>query len=414
MSGVLFRNARVLTMGAGDGARRAAGMRELGAIDGADVLVDKGLVAAVGAGLPVPAGARTIECDGRVLMPGFVDCHTHLCWAGDRVDEWERRLAGASYLELLEAGGGIMSTVRAVRGAGEAQLTEALLGRLDAALAEGTTAVEIKSGYGLDTASELKMLRAIAAAAEQWPGTVRLTACIGHAIDPDQPDMVRRTIEETLPAVHAEFPGIAVDAYCEKGAWSLADCVALFERAAELGHPCRVHADQFNALGMVAAAVARRFVSVDHLEATPAEDLRALAGSGTVGVLLPCSGFCVDGRYADGRALVDVGGAVAVATNCNPGSAPCLSVPMAISLAVRGCGLTAAEAIVGATVNGAAVLGLGGRGRIAVGGPADLALLRYRDERELAHSFGARAVELVMIGGAVVSGGQPAGSEAAS
>lgn len=414
MSSVLFRDARVLSMGAGPGPRRGAAMRDLGVLDRADVLVEGGKIAAVGAALAVPAGAGMIECGGRVLMPGFVDCHTHMCWAGDRVDEWERRLAGASYLELLEAGGGIMSTVRAVRAASEAELAEGLGWRLNAALAEGTTAVEVKSGYGLDTASELKMLRAIAAAAEQWPGTVRLTACIGHAIDPDQPDMVRRTIEQTLPAVHAEFPEASIDAYCEKGAWSLEECVRLFDAAAGLGHRCRVHADQFNALGMVDAAVERGFVSVDHLEASGEDGLRVLAGSQTVGVVLPCSGFCVDGRYADGRGLVDAGGAVAVATNCNPGSAPCLSVPMAIGLAVRGCALTAAEAIVGSTVNGAAVLGLDGCGRIAVGGRADLVVLKYRDERELAHSFGSRAVDLVMAGGRIVSGDQPAGSEAAS
>jgi len=389
-------------------------MRELGAVDGADVLVDGSSIAAVGTGLAVPAGARVIDCGGRVLMPGFVDCHTHLCWAGSRLDEWERRLAGATYLELLEAGGGIMSTVRAVRAASEADLAAALLERLHAALAEGTTAIEVKSGYGLETASELKMLRAIAAAAQEWPGTVRMTACIGHALDPARPDMVRSTIDETLAAVHAEFPEAAIDAYCEKGAWSLPDCVALFERAGALGHRCRVHADQFNALGMVRAAVERGFVSVDHLEATGAEDLGLLAGSGTAGVLLPCSGFCVDGRYANGRGLVDAGGAAAVATNCNPGSAPCLSVPMAISLAVRGCGLTAAEAIVGATANGAWVLGLEGHGRIETGGRADLILLRFRDERELAHSFGGRAVGLVMVGGVVVGCDQPAGSDAAS
>jgi imidazolonepropionase len=403
MNAVVFQNARVLTLGAG--RQRGSEMRNLGAIDLADVLVVDGRVATVGQRVEVPEGARVIACDGRVVMPSFVDCHTHLCWAGERLGEWERRLGGATYLELLDAGGGIMATVRAVRAATELQLAESLGNRLEAALHEGTTAIEIKSGYGLETESELKMLRAIASASRHWPGTVAMTACIGHALDPDMPDMVRRTIDETLPAVHAEFPGVTLDAYCETGAWSLEDCLELFDRAMTLGHPCRVHADQFNALGMVPAAIERGFVSVDHLEASTPDDLRLLARSQTMGVMLPCSGFHVDGRYGDGRAFVDAGGALAIATNCNPGSAPCLSMPMAMALAVRGCALTPAEAICAATTNGAALLGLENRGCIKPGAQADLIMLRFRDERELAHSFGGRAVDVVMVGGELVVGG---------
>jgi len=159
-----------------------------------------------------------IEAEGRVLMPGFVDAHTHALWAGDRLQEFELIQRGASYLEILAAGGGILSTVRAVRAASEATLTENLLGRLAIMLLEGTTSVEVKSGYGLDTEHELKMLRAIRAAAAQFRGTVVPTALLGHAIDPDVPNFVDRVIEETLPAIHEEFPRIAVDAYCESGA----------------------------------------------------------------------------------------------------------------------------------------------------------------------------------------------------
>jgi len=403
MSAVLFQNARVLTMG--PGPRRGPQARDLGVLDGADVLVVDGRIEAVGGKIEGSEGARRVSCDGRVLMPSFVDGHTHLCWAGERLGEWERRLAGASYLELLEAGGGIMATVRAVRAATETELVEGLVLRLDAALQEGTTAIEIKSGYGLDTPNELKMLRAIASAAKRWPGFVAPTACIGHAIDPDEPNMVRRTIDETLPAVHAEFPGVTLDAYCETGAWSLEDCLTLFDRAKGLGHPCRVHADQFNALGMIPAAIERGFVSVDHLEASTPDELRLLAQSQTMGVMLPCSGFHVDGRYGDGRAFMDAGGALAIATNCNPGSAPCLSMPMAMALAVRGCGLTPAEAICAGTTNATALLGLDDRGRIEPGARGDLVVLRFRDERELAHSFGGRAVDLVMVDGKIVAGG---------
>jgi len=284
-------------------------------------------------------------------------------------------------------------------------LFEGLIERLGWMLREGTTSVEVKSGYGLTTADELKMLRAIRRAGEAWAGHVTATACIGHAIDGEQAGHVERTIEETLPGVHAEFPAIAIDAYCEEGAWSLDETVRLFEAAKTLGHPLRIHADQFNSLGMLREAVRLGAVSVDHLEATSATDLRLLAESETFGVMLPCSGFHVDGRYADGRGFLDAGGKLVIATNVNPGSAPCSSMPMAIALAVRNLGITAAEAICGCTANAAGLLGLQDRGRIEAGLRADLILLRVCDERELGHGFGGSPVDLVVCGGEVVGSG---------
>ena len=353
----------------------------------------------------MPRGpTREIDGAGRVLMPGFVDAHTHACWAGERLDEWERKQAGATYLEILESGGGIMSTVRSVRGASEEELAAGLLRRLEWMLREGTTSVEVKSGYGLSTADELKMLRAIVAAGDAWAGHVTPTACIGHALDPevDRETFIARTIGETLDATHAEFPGIAVDAYCEQGAWRVDECVRLFERAMGLGHPVRVHADQFHALGMTEWAAEHGALSVDHLEATLPVSLVQVAVTETFGVMLPCSGFQVDGRYADGRDFVDAGGALVIATNCNPGSAPTSSAPFAIALATRHLGVTAAEAICACTVNGAALLGLKDRGRVARGMRADLVLLRHEDERMRGYEFGGAPVDVVVCGGEVV------------
>jgi imidazolonepropionase len=398
---VLIRNARVLMM-AGASPRRGPAMDALGVLPRADVLVEGERILQVSAS-PLRGSAapplHEIDAAGRVLMPGFIDCHTHLCWAGDRLDEWDMRRRGAAYLDILKAGGGIMSTVRAVRAASKDELAALLRGRLDLALAQGTTTVEVKSGYGLTAEHELKMLRAIRDAAAGWPGTVVPTALLGHAIDPDVPGFVERTIKETLPAVHAEFPGVAVDAFCEKGAWSQDECLRLFEAARALGHPLRVHADQFNALGMTEAAVTLGAGSVDHLEASGPAQVAALAASNTIGVILPCCGFHVDGRYANGRALIDAGAALALATNCNPGSAPCSSMPMAVALAARHCGLTPAEAITACTVNAAAVLDLNDRGTIEPGKRADLILLRHRDERLLAHDFGGNPVDAVICGG---------------
>lgn len=400
---LLFRGVRLVTPPPDDGYRRGEAAGRLRVREGVDVRVEKGRVAAVGPGLAAPEETRVIEGRGRVLLPGFVDAHTHACWAGERLDEWELRLRGASYPEILAAGGGILATVRAVRAASEDELAEALSRRLAWMLREGTTAVEVKSGYGLDTDSELRMLRAIRRAGRGWPGRVTATACIGHARDPEVSDFVDRTVEETLPAVHDAFPGVAVDAYCEEGAWSRAECVRLFEAAAALGHPVRVHADQFSSLGMVSEAVRLGARSVDHLEASTPGDLRQLAGSETAGVFLPVSGLHLDGRYGDARAFVDAGGAPVLATNWNPGSAPSPSIPLAVALGVRMNGLTPAEAIAAVTVNPARLLGFNDMGHIAPGARADLVLLRHADERELAHTVGGSPVDTVVCGGRVVT-----------
>ncbi len=397
----LITNARVLAID-GNGARRGAEMSQLGAIDPGEVLIENGTIAGVGPAGSIDSGSSTvIDARGRVVMPAFVDAHTHLCWAGDRLDEWEQKRAGATYLDILKAGGGIMSTVRSVRAASEDDLAERLFERLRAVLSWGTCAIEVKSGYGLDTESELKMLRAIRRAAASWPGRVVPTALLGHAIDPDvdREGFIDRTVSETLPAVSEEFPGIAIDAYVEDGAWTVEEGTRLFETAMELGHPIRVHTDQFNELGMTRWAHEHGALTADHLEATSADELRALASSETFGVMLPCSGFHVDGRYADGRRFIEAGGKLVVATNWNPGSAPCGSVPMAIALAVRHNGVTAAEAITATTINAATLLGLGDAGRIAPGVRADVVMLRHRDERALGFEFGGNPVDAVWCGG---------------
>ena len=398
-----IRNARILTLAAACGAeaRRGKALGDLGVISAGDVVVTDGRVAAVGPGLTAPADATVIEANGRVLMPGFVDCHTHACWAGDRLDEWEMKRRGVPYLEILKKGGGIHATVRAVREATQKQLAANLRDRLAAMLREGTTTVEVKSGYGLTTEAELKMLRAVRRAAADWPGTVVPTALLGHAFEGDLDTYARMVVKEMLPEISKEFPDIAVDAFCEKEAWSVEACVKLFEKAHK-HHPIRVHADQFNPLGMIPEAVRLFARSVDHLEASRKDDLVALAKSPTLGVILPCTGFHTDGRYARAGFFVDQGGAVALATNCNPGSSPVHSMPFAIALAVRHCGLTPAEAIAAATVNAAAVLGLKDRGRIEPGLRADLILLHHKDERLLAYEVGGNPVDRVICNGAVV------------
>lgn len=401
---MIIHNARILTVQSGPEPRRGKQLHHLGTIDRGYIRIAGDRITAVASGSPpTDADTQMIDAQGCVLMPAFVDCHTHTCWAGDRFDEFDMRLKGATYLEILEAGGGIMSTVRAVRAASEDDLLELLLRRIDRMGTLGTGTIEIKSGYGLDAENEIKMLRAIMRAAEQLPHLITPTFLGAHALDPDNPHYVTQLIDDILPAVATEFPAITCDAYCERGAWALEDTRRLFEAAADAGCPLRIHADQFNSLGATRLAVEMGAVSVDHLEATTPDDLVHLAHSKTMGVALPCSGYCLDDRYAPARAFVDAGGALAIATNYNPGSAPSPSMPFTIALACRKLQLTPAEAIVCATHNAACVLGLQNDvGSIQPQMRANVQLLDCEDERELAYEFAGAGPQLVIINGKVV------------
>ena len=409
MTDFIVVNARILTLAGDASPRRSDAMNDLGIIEHGYLVVRDGLVERVESGNPTDEfiasneNIPVVDAYDRVLMPAFVDCHTHCCWAGSRLDEFEMGLRGTSYLDILAQGGGIMSTVRSVREASQEDLVEELLARIGVMASLGTTTVEIKSGYGLTTEDELKMLRAIHDASQNVPQLVVGTFLGAHAIDNDQPGFVDTVIHETLPAVVQEFPGITCDAYCEKGAWSVDDTTRLFEKAIELNCPIRAHVDQFNSLGMLSKAVEMGAVSVDHLEASTEDERTLLAKSDTIAVLLPSSGFCLNDKYANGRSLVVLGCPVAVASNYNPGSAPSPSIPFSIALACRRLGLTPAEAITATTHNAACVLGLQSLvGSLEVGKHADLQLLECEDERDLAWHVAAGGPLLVSIAGEIV------------
>lgn len=390
-----------------------ANARALAGPDGAalprvHVRVQNGLIAAIGTELDAEPGETIIDARGRVLMPGFVDAHTHALWAGDRFSDFEATLAGRSYAEIAAAGGGILSTVRAVRAASEEELVERLRARLDVMLREGTTTVEVKSGYGLDPENELKMLRAIARTREHFQGTLVATALLGHSIDPEVPNFVERTIERTLPRVHEEFPDIAIDAFCERSAWTVGDCRRLFERARALGHPLRLHVDQFTRMGGLGLAIDLGIRSVDHLEVSDEAELEAVAAREIFGVMLPTAAFHLNTPYPRARRFLDAGGRLVLASNVNPGSAPCSSLPLTIALAVRHSGVRVEEAIRAVTRDAAELLGLSDRGRIAVGLRADLILLRHTDERFLALEFGGNPVDVVIVRGELCAGASAA------
>jgi imidazolonepropionase len=262
-------------------------------------------------------------------------------------------------------------------------------GRLEDAARLGTATVEVKTGYGLDPESELRMLEAIRRAAAESPSRVVPTFLGAHARDPERPDAFDRIVREGLGAARAGGAAFA-DLYCEEGAFNVDETRRYLEAARAAGLPLRIHADQFHSLGGVELALSLGARTIDHLEASRPETLAAVAASDATAVLLPGCGFHLDGRYADGRRLVDLGAAVAIATNMNPGSSPTLSMPFIVALAVRHLGLRPAEALLAATVNAAAALGLGDEtGRIAPGLAADLQLLDSRDERSLAYEYAA-------------------------
>lgn len=380
-----FTNARIATLRPQDrGLRRGASLRDLGTIANGFVAIEEtsGTLVSVGSGT-APAGMPSIDLGGRTILPGWVDCHTHACWAGDRSDEWCQKLAGVPYLDILAAGGGILSTVRAVRGTTRAALAASLVRRLERMFALGTVAVEVKTGYGLSIEAEMCMLDAIIEARASAAGVQVIPTFLGaHALDPDNPGWVDACIGPALDAAVQRVPGITVDLFCERGAWSLEDSLRLIDRAGTLGCAVRSHTDQFTSTGLVAELVRRGARSIDHLEATTDADLRLLAASNTVGVGLPASPFALGTPFMRGRAFVDMGGAIAIASNWNPGSAPTPSVAFAAALAVRQMGLAPEEAIAAATWNAACVLGLEHElGALHVGRPARLQVIDAPDER---------------------------------
>lgn len=407
---LLIRRARILTLtpakhntGAGlSGGRRGAALGELGIIERGDVLVEGDKLVAVGTDIASPPDVETVDADGRVLMPGFVDCHTHACWAGDRLAAWQLELQ-ESPEKLPKSTERLQPIVQAVRDATRKQLAAFLRTRLDAVLAGGTTTIEVKSGFGLNVDGELKLLHAIQRAAQDWSGTVIPTALLGHALDGDVATYTRMVVREMLPAIWHEFPGIAVEARSASDGWPVEACVRLFERARNHGLPIRVTADERSSTGIVAEALNLHARSIDHLESASKNDLIALAGAHTFAVMLPAASFHARERYGRAGAFVDSGGLLALASDFGPVTSPTHSMPFVIALAVRYCGLTPAEAIAATTVNAAAALGLSDRGTIEAGKRADLILLRHRDERLLAYEFGDNPVDLVVAGGKVVT-----------
>lgn len=402
--------SQLLTLAGGPQRGRELGQLEI--IPNGAVLIRNGIIEAVGKSDELRAAypdEPDFDALDRVVMPGFVDPHTHVIWAGDRAAEFEMKLQGKSYLEILAAGGGILSTVRATRSASLNSLLDQTRLRLWTMFEHGTTTAEAKTGYGLKTAVELRLLQALIALAREGPMELAFTFLGAHAIAPeykDHPEQYTELICKTmLPMLKEWWPNHAphsslpfVDVFCEQEAFNLEQSRRILSTARELGFPLKIHADEFGNLGGVPLAVELGAVSADHLVLTSDEDIRLLGQSDTVAVALPCTPFgLAEKDYTPARKILAAGGILAIATDLNPGTAWCGNMQFTIALACRYLGLTPAQAIAAATINAAAAIQRADRiGSIEVGKQGDLIVLDVGDYRHLGYRFGTNLVKAVI------------------
>ena len=386
------------------GIQAATMIRGYGLIPDAALLIEGDRIAWIGPRDAAPSGHETRDFKGRLLTPGLIDAHSHIVFGGHRAGEFEQRLQGASYEQIARAGGGILSTVTATRSASEDDLVAQALPRLDAMIRQGATTVEVKSGYGLTVADELKMLRAARRLARERPVSIVTTHLAAHAIPPEYAGRADAYIEEvaipSLRAAHGEGLVDAVDAFCETIAFSVAQVDRLFTAARALGLRVKLHAEQLSDLGGATLAARHAALSADHLEYLSPEGIADMALSGTVATILPGAFYTLrETRMPPIAALRAAGVPMAVATDCNPGSSPMTSLPLAMNMACTLFRMTPEEALLGTTAHAARALGLADRGTLAPGQRADLCLWDATHPAELSYRIGAEALHTRITGG---------------
>lgn len=412
---LVINASQVCVVPGANGPQRGANLGELGVIEQGAVAVNEGKIVAVGPTAVLQShyhAETTMDAHGRCVTPGFVDPHTHIPWFGDRAAEFEQRLAGATYMEIMAAGGGIMSTVRATRQATLDDMVADNLPRLTRMLQFGTTSAEAKTGYGLEKATELKQLDAILALHKAQPVELTATFLPAHAVPAEfhgrTDDYVQLLIDEILPAGAAwaskhQTP-LFCDVFCEQGVFDVAQTRRILETAVALGYRLKVHADEFVGLGGTKLAVELGAISADHLVYTPSEDIEALGHGRTIAVGLPGTPFGLAERdYTPAKAILNAGGALALATDCNPGTSWCESMQMVIALACRYMKLTQAQALAAATLNAAHAIGRGHEiGSLEPGKQADMLILDTADYRQLGYRYGTNLVQTVIKKGQIV------------
>lgn len=407
-------------------AQRGHQLGELNLLEDGAVAVEKGVILEVGSTRELRGrhkARRELDAGGRVVLPGFVDPHTHLVWAGDRAEEFERRVSGATYMEIMAAGGGIQSTVELTRRSSQQDLVEESRPRLHRMLAHGTTTAEAKTGYGLEIEAELRLLASILQLDKESEVDLVPTFLGGHAVPQEYKTRYEGSaalqytdhlVEDMLPAVHAWWSRQAgdralpfVDVFCETGVFDLSQSRRILERAIELGFPVKIHSDEFDALGGTRLAVELGAASADHLVHSSSADIEALGTSETVAVALPCTPFGLgEKEYTPAHRFLDAGAILALATDLNPGTAWCESMQFVIALACRAMQLTPGQSIAASTINAAAALRRSETiGSLHPGKRADFILLETADYRHLGYRFGTNLVVCVVKDGEVVVGG---------
>lgn len=415
--------SQLLTIPAHDhGPQRGERLGDLAIVADGALAVSGGAIVDLGPTADLTAkyqAGEIIDAGGRVVMPGFVDPHTHVVFAGDRANEFERRIAGATYMEIMNAGGGIMSTVRATRAASVDELVDQTRARLDRMLAHGTTTAEAKTGYGLDTPTELKLLDAIAQLDAQHPIDLVPTFLGAHAIPTEyqgrEDEYTELVIREMLPAIaeskisNSQFPiPKFVDVFCENGAFTLAQSRRILEEAQLLGFGLKIHVDEFEPLGGTRLGVELGAISVDHVVTTPPEEIALLGHSHTLAVSLPGTPFGLAHRnYTPAPAILAAGGALALATDLNPGTTWNESLQFIVALACRYLKLTQAQALAAATINAAHAIGRGELvGSLEIDKQADVLIMDVRDYRAIGYRYGTNLVRAVIKRGRVVYSNQ--------
>lgn len=397
---LLVHAGQLITVPGGPSARRGAAARSLGIVPDGAMACHGGRVVWTGptddlpGAVTEPPGAVTLDVRGGLVTPGFVDPHTHPVFAGTREAEYAMRAEGRSYLEIASAGGGIASTMRSTRSAGRDALAAALDGHLADMLRFGTTTLEAKSGYSLDLEGEIAALVLLREASLTSPQTIVPTFMGPHAVPPEfegrPDDYISFVIGRVLPAVAAGKLAVFADVFCERGAFDAAQSERFLRAASDAGLGLRIHADEFTACGGSELAVRMGASSADHLLAAPDAGVAALASSDTIAVLLPGTAFNLGLQFPDGRRFLDAGAAVALATDFNPGSCYCPSMPFIVSTAASRCGFTVEEALVASTANAAASVGLGGlKGTLSPGADADFIVWDLDDYRGIPYHLAA-------------------------
>ncbi len=409
---LFFRDAaQLLTLAGSPVPRRGEALSRLGIIPDGAVITQGGKMLRVGrtAGLIAEArrlNAKVIECRGRVVMPGFVDSHTHLVFAGSRVDDFEMRLRGATYEEIARSGGGIQYSARQVHRASVPRMVAQAESFLQEFAAHGTTTVEVKSGYGIDVAQELKILEVIRRLRRRWELVPTLLAA--HALPAGyahrRAAYLDRVARDLIPAASRKGLGEFIDCFCDRGAFSVEECRKVLRVGQQHGLITRLHAEQFQRIGATRLAVEFGAASADHLDHVNAADIRALARSNTVATLLPAADFFLGlQKYPPARRLIEAGAIVALASDFNPGTSPTLNMQFILSLACSALRLTPAEAISAATINAAYSLGRAERlGSLQPGKQADLIVMNVPDYREIAYYFAVNHCVMTVKAGKVI------------